>query len=115
MKSLASSEQILPFITPLAYFFVLPRPERFVSGAFFAAEDEEDGATMSASYVPLARSEDEDDVSATEPDASTKGPMSLTLQDKWRLAKPMLTKYMLPLCEFPYAQWATRRSIYSGV
>lgn len=109
MKSLASSEQILPFITPLAYFFVLPPPERFVGQAFSVAEDEEDDAAMSASYVPLARSEDEDDPSATEPDASAKGVTSLTIQDKWRLAKPMLTKYMLPLCEFPYAWRITRR------
>ncbi|KAL1948617.1 hypothetical protein VTO73DRAFT_10423 [Trametes versicolor] len=88
---------ILPFITPLAYFFVLPPPERFVGQAFSVSEDEEDDAAMSASYVPLARSEDEDDPLATEPDASAKGVTSLTFQDKWRLAKPMLTKYMLPL------------------
>ncbi len=109
MKSLASSEQILPFITPLAYFFVLPRPELFVGAAFSAAEDEEDGAAMSASYAPLPHSEDEDALSATEQAASAKGAMSLSMQDKWRLAKPMLTKYMLPLCEFPYVRRIARR------
>lgn len=65
-------------------------------------DDEEDGAPLSASYAPLPRGDDEDAIPDTEVAAAVKGPIALSMQDKWRLAKPMLMKYMLPLCEFLY-------------
>jgi battenin len=37
----------------------------------------------------------QDDVESRQP----KVPVSLSAADKWRLVKPMLLKYMLPLCE----------------
>ena len=39
----------------------------------------------------------------TEGEAIATAPIALSIQDKLKLAKPMLTKYMLPLCEFEYA------------
>ncbi|KAH9848813.1 batten's disease protein Cln3 [Lenzites betulinus] len=86
---------VLPLIIPLTYFFVLPQPERFVGGEFSAEEDE--GSAMSASYVPIPNSEDENGVLEVVPEVAVKAHVALSLQDKWRLAKPMLAKYMLPL------------------
>lgn len=57
---------------------------------------------MSASYVPLARSEDEDTAREVEAETILKASVALSIEDKWRLAKPMLTKYMLPLCKSPH-------------
>ncbi|KAJ8463342.1 hypothetical protein ONZ51_g10318 [Trametes cubensis] len=89
---------ILPFIIPITYFLILPRPDRFVGRDFSAAEEDDfDNAPMTASYTPLPRGEDEDTVPVTEPEAAVKAPIALSMEDKWRLAKPMLTKYMLPL------------------
>ncbi|KAI0353972.1 batten's disease protein Cln3 [Trametes cingulata] len=89
---------ILPFVIPLTYFLILPRPERFIGRAFPIPEDDDmDSAAMTTSYAPLPRGEDEDDVPVTEPEAAVKAPVALSMEDKWRLAKPMLTKYMLPL------------------
>ncbi|OSD04986.1 batten's disease protein Cln3 [Trametes coccinea BRFM310] len=88
---------ILPFVIPLTYFLVLPRPDMF-AGRTFAPEgdDDIDDAPMTASYTPLPRGE-EDTVPVTEPEAIVKAPIALSMEDKWRLAKPMLTRYMLPL------------------
>ncbi|KAI0628073.1 batten's disease protein Cln3 [Trametes polyzona] len=90
---------ILPFIMPLTYFFVLPRPDRFAGRTFAVNEqdDNDDSAALSASYLPLPRGEEEDAVPVTEAEAAVKAPIALSLSDKWRLAKPMLTRYMLPL------------------
>jgi hypothetical protein len=40
-----------------------------------------------------------DDIAAMHESLQPNSPISLTLADKWRLAKPLLMKYMLPLCE----------------
>ena len=84
---------------PITYFFILPRPDEFASGATF--DDDAEGAPLSASYTRLPNeAADEDDVvPVTESEAHVTAPIALSLDDKWRLAKPMLTKYMLPLCK----------------
>ncbi|KAI0765947.1 batten's disease protein Cln3 [Trametes elegans] len=89
---------ILPFVIPATYFFLLPRPEMFVGSAFSSIEDEDDldSALMTASYTPLPRGEDEA-APVTEPEATAKTTIALTIEDKWQLAKPMLARYMLPL------------------
>ncbi|KAF9224848.1 batten's disease protein Cln3 [Gyrodon lividus] len=81
---------VLPFVLPITYFFLLPRPGAFVD------------STSSGSYTPLPV--DDPDVPAvevTEGDTllgqPPKVPVFLSPQDKWRLVKPMLFKYMLPL------------------
>lgn len=82
---------VLPFILPLAYFFLLPRPAAFMH------------QSSSASYtlVPAddLETEIDDDMSAQD-DVESRQPkvtVSLSAADKWRLVKPMLLKYMLPL------------------
>jgi battenin len=80
----------MPFVTPIAYVFLLPRPSAF-------SDPEADFERFEpASYTPLATTEDED---VDELLDSKLSPVSLTAADKWRLLKPMLLKYMLPLCE----------------
>ncbi|KIJ16386.1 hypothetical protein PAXINDRAFT_113476 [Paxillus involutus ATCC 200175] len=81
---------ILPFVLPATYFLLLPRPAAF-----------EDSAP-SGSYAPLPV--DEPHVSAvevTEGDTllgqPPKVPVFLSPRDKWRLLKPMVLTYMLPL------------------
>ncbi|KAI8974779.1 batten's disease protein Cln3 [Trametes punicea] len=89
---------ILPFVIPVTYFLILPRPDRF-AGRAFAAEDGDDfdDAPITASYAPLPRGEEDDSLPVTESEATVKAPFALSMEDKWRLVKPMLTKYMLPL------------------
>ncbi|KAG2098887.1 batten's disease protein Cln3 [Suillus cothurnatus] len=83
---------VLPFILPLAYFCLLPRPAAFMHQSF------------SASYtlVPAddIETEIDDDLSGqddVESPVEPKVTVSLSAADKWRLVKPMLLKYMLPL------------------
>ncbi|TBU45319.1 batten's disease protein Cln3 [Dichomitus squalens] len=87
---------ILPFVIPIAYFVILPRPDRFAPE--LAYDDEADGEPLAASYTRLPNEADQDDsVVVTESEATVTAPIALSIEDKWRLAKPMLTKYMLPL------------------
>ena len=88
--------QFLPFIIPIAYYFILPRPDQFSPGATY-----EDESTLSVSYTQLPNEEDEpDSIIVTESEATVTAPIALTIEDKWKLAKPMLTRYMLPLCTY---------------
>ena len=92
-----SGYQILPFIIPATYFFILPRPDQFSPGV--VDDDDADGAPLSASYTRLPNEEDlGGHVPFTDSEATTAVPVALSLQDKWSLAKPMLMRYMLPLC-----------------
>ncbi|KAG1737553.1 batten's disease protein Cln3 [Suillus paluster] len=83
---------VLPFILPLAYFFLLPRPAAFMhqsSSASYTLVPADDLAT-----------EITDDLSAEdglESHVEPKITVALSATDKWRLVKPMLLKYMLPL------------------
>jgi len=81
---------ILPFALPLAYLLLLPRQEAFMD------------SPLSGAYIPLP--EEEPDISSAEiAEGDTllgqppKVPVFLTGADKWRLVKPMIYKYMLPL------------------
>jgi len=81
---------ILPFVLPLTYFLLLPRP-----GAFMDSHSP-------GSYTPLPEEDLEiSAVEVTEGDTllgqPPKVPVFLTAGDKWRLVKPMIFKYMLPL------------------
>ena len=80
---------------PLTYFFLLPQPSSI------SKQDEEDDdavpfMTSSAEYTPLPTGEGE----TTECGHSRV--VALSAGDKWRLVKPMIPKYMLPLCEYPF-------------
>jgi len=87
---------ILPFIIPVTYYFLLPRPEIFMSSSSFDYDDTQSPLSI-VPYTPLATVEDHD---GEEEGSFTSGPklnVSLSMSDKWRLVKPMLLKYMLPL------------------
>lgn len=53
-------------------------------------------------YTPLAAAEDEvGEEEGSQPPGPKRG-VALSINDKWRLVKPMLPKYMLPLCKSRY-------------
>lgn len=85
---------ILPFVIPLAYFFVLPPPGDYTA----IVGNEADWSNTRSEYTALP--EDEIESEGTNPAglASTVTPMpGLSSADKWRLVRPLLMKYMLPL------------------
>ncbi|KAG7095616.1 hypothetical protein E1B28_006341 [Marasmius oreades] len=81
---------VLPLIIPLTYFLLLPPNSAFLYTSLPTDED----VSSSLPYTPLATTTDEDD-----PDEVRLGKATSTLSpsDKWRLVKPLLAKYMLPL------------------
>ncbi|KAH8985949.1 batten's disease protein Cln3 [Lactarius hatsudake] len=79
---------VLPFIIPLTYFLLLPRPDALSSLVF---SDPEEAGLPSSEYTPLPVSE-EDAGGAVVGTAK-----ALSLSDKWELLKPMLPRYMAPL------------------
>ncbi|KAJ7057155.1 batten's disease protein Cln3 [Mycena amicta] len=84
---------IMPVIIPLTYFFLLPRPADFLPSSS-AYEDRSSAAT--SRYTPLATADD-DIVGEEDGSSGLKHPVFLTPSDKWRLVRPMLLRYMLPL------------------
>ena len=94
--------KILPLTIPLTYFFLLPQPSSVYN------QGEEDGdtelpSTPSAEYTPLPTDEDE----GTTDGYRHSRIVALSASDKWRLVKPMIPKYMLPLCEWLFARLRT--------
>ncbi|KAI9461234.1 batten's disease protein Cln3 [Lactarius psammicola] len=87
---------VLPFVTPLTYFLLLPRPDVFSA---FAFSDTEEAGLPSSEYTQLPVS-DEDTGEAVVETAPLKA-KTLTIGDKWQLVKPMLPRYMAPLCVAP--------------
>ncbi|KAG0703550.1 batten's disease protein Cln3 [Suillus ampliporus] len=83
---------VLPFILPLAYFLLLPRPAAFMhqsSSASYTLIPADDHATEIDGDLSA-----EDDLECR---VESKVTVALSATDKWRLVKPMLLKYMLPL------------------
>jgi len=79
-------------VIPLTYFFLLPQPSSI------SKQDEEDDDAVpfmasSTEYTPLPT--DEGEAGYGHPRT-----VALSASDKWRLVKPMIPKYMLPLCEY---------------
>ena len=92
--------QVLPLIIPLTYTFLLPPTLAFTSFAANSDEDDTEAGSTSA-YVSIPTREDirpDYDSSISYSSVSTK--VSLTPREKWTLVKPLLLKFMLPLCEF---------------
>ena len=115
--------QLMPSIIPLTYHFLLPSPSSFLASR---------GTNTPSAYVPLATAEDDaegvqeeeldvddnrefgrqpdlrveeqelmiDDSNGKTDPVSKK--VSLSANDKWRLVKPLLARYMLPLCTFQF-------------
>ncbi|KAF8909209.1 batten's disease protein Cln3 [Mucidula mucida] len=83
----------LPFVTPLTFFFLLPpSTSSFISSA---TSDDTD-ISYAIPYAPLQTTDDDEENGTSLP---TKH-LSLSVQDKLELVKPLLLKYMLPLCTF---------------
>jgi len=88
----------MPFIIPLTYYFLLPHSSAFLFPVT-PATYEAPGSLSSVPYTPIASAEDEDgEEEGTLAPGPNKG-VHLTMADKVRLVKPLLLKYMLPLCE----------------
>ena len=90
------SSKILPLVIPVTYFFLLPPPSAllYIQGAAPASS-----AVTTLPYTPLAAADDEEGEEEGVLPSGPKPGVSLSPSDKWRLVKPMLAKYMLPLCE----------------
>lgn len=89
----------MPLVIPLTYHFLLPQPSAFESLTLPGDDDEseEQGATSATPYSALPTDE------ASEPVADaymSKVAGGLSLHEKWRLVKPLLPRYMLPLCAY---------------
>ncbi|KAJ7177880.1 batten's disease protein Cln3 [Mycena filopes] len=86
----------MPFIIPLTYYFLLPRPPAFLAAS--GAYEDAQSAVANMPYTPLATADD--DLAGEEEGSLASGPkhnVSLSAADKWRLVRPMLVTYMLPL------------------
>jgi battenin len=88
--------QVLPFVIPLTYFLLLPRPDVF---SILVLPDIEDAAPPLSEYTQLPVSE-EDAEEAVAETAQLKV-KALNVKEKWELLKPMLPRFMLPLCKPP--------------
>jgi battenin len=101
--------QVLPFVIPLTYFLLLPRPDVFSSLVISDAEE----AVPSSEYTQLPVSE-EDEGEAVVETAPLKA-KTLTMSDKWELLKPMLPRYMAPLCMCPLLLRESRKYSRHGM
>ena len=79
----------MPLVIPLAYFFLLPRPDSFSSLSTQHPDDIEDSLQP---YSLLATAEDIDEEVPSSLSHAKTG-FALSSADKWRLVKPLLLKY----------------------
>ena len=86
--------KVLPFVIPLTYVLLLPRPRAFSS---LILPEIEDSALSRSEYTQLPVSEENAGVAVVEPAPLTT--KALSIGDKWQLLKPMIPLYMMPLCK----------------
>ena len=87
--------KVLPFVIPLTYILLLPNPQAFSS---LILPEIEDSASSRSEYTQLPVSEENAGVAVIEPaPLMTK---ALSIGDKWQLLKPMIPRYMMPLCKY---------------
>ncbi len=86
--------KILPFVIPLTYFLLLPRPHAFSA---LVLPELENSTSSRSEYTQLPVSEEDAGVAVVEPAPLTT--KALSLGDKWQLLKPMIPRYMMPLCK----------------
>ncbi|KIM62805.1 hypothetical protein SCLCIDRAFT_776213 [Scleroderma citrinum Foug A] len=97
VKTGVGISSVLPFVLPLTYFLLLPRPSAVT-----------DAAPSPSAYTALPVEDPEVSTIDTSEASTllgneTKSVPFLTAADKWRLLKPMIVKYMLPLfCVYLY-------------
>lgn len=88
---------------PLTYFFLLPQNTAFLSSSSssstLANYEEQTNPSQVIPYTPLATTEDGDEGEEEMLPPKPEEKVALSLDDKLRLVKPLLLKYMLPLCE----------------
>ncbi|KAF5392778.1 hypothetical protein D9757_001015 [Collybiopsis confluens] len=99
---------VLPFIIPATYFFLLPKSRVFL----YTSIPEIDSPTLNGHggdlgpgsampYTPLTATDaTEEELGEEEGSSRASGPrknVALTMNDKLRLVKPLLGRYMLPL------------------
>ncbi|KAI6015037.1 batten's disease protein Cln3 [Pisolithus orientalis] len=84
---------VLPFVMPLTYFLLLPRPAAFLDPTTSIAYS---ALPFDDPEIPTIDTSEASSLLENEPKSEA---VFLTAADKWRLLKPMLFKYMLPLCE----------------
>ncbi|RDB28182.1 Protein BTN1 [Hypsizygus marmoreus] len=87
---------ILPFIIPLTYFFLLPNTSEFLYTLSPLTYEDTTGPSMALPYTPLATEDEIGEEEGSVP-SGPKHHISLSASDKWRLVRPLLVKYMLPL------------------
>jgi len=85
--------KVLPFVIPFTYFLLLPRPQAFST---LVLPEFDDSASSRSEYTQLPVSEEDAGVAVVEPALTTK---ALSIGDKWQLLKPMIPRYMMPLCK----------------
>jgi hypothetical protein len=86
--------KVLPFVIPLTYVLLLPRPQAFSS---LILPEIEDSASSRSEYTQLPLSEENAGVAVAGPVPLTT--KALSIGDKWQLLKPMIPRYMMPLCK----------------
>ncbi|KAH8112767.1 batten's disease protein Cln3 [Phellopilus nigrolimitatus] len=87
---------VLPLIIPLTYLFILPNANVLSS---IPPSVDPDSAITPSEYAPLSASA-VDEVQGDSAAAMTSVQsriVALSAKDKWRLVRPLLLKYMLPL------------------
>ena len=65
--------------------------------------------TTSLPYTPLAAAEDEVGEEEGSLPSGPKRGVALSASDKWRIVRPLMMKYMLPLCKLSafWTLWIT--------
>jgi battenin len=86
--------KVLPFVIPLTYFLLLPRPHAFSA---LVLPEIEVSASSRSEYTQLPVSEEDAGAAVVEPAPLTT--KALSIGDKWQLLKPMIPRYMMPLCK----------------
>ncbi|KAJ3500771.1 hypothetical protein NLJ89_g9644 [Agrocybe chaxingu] len=91
---------IMPSVIPLTYFLLLPHASAFLTHSAPATYQDAFSpppALSALPYTPLAAAIDEEgEEEGTLPPGPKRG-VALSAADKWRLVKPLLGKYMVPL------------------
>ena len=107
----------MPLTIPVAYWFLLPRPAEFVSLSLPTDyEDEAIGAPSTSEYAPIPTDEGDDDgQNGRYRTQIEKSAVALSVPDKWRLVKPLLLRYMFPLCKHSSYTISTTTNSYNAL
>lgn len=99
----------------MQYYLLLPHPTVFLANS--VAYEDVPSAAANMPYTPLAA---EDDMVGEEEGSSPSGPkanVSLSASDKWRLVRPLLLRYMLPLCKpsLAFVLWTPANAAFNSL